>query len=135
MKTNPGPYDLASTPLIMTPGGDGIVKPHSPDFFEELGRDFNAFKGHVLVMTFAFDEAWSTWEIHPHGDEFVYLLEGDTDFILHTAEGNVTVRVNEPGSYVVVPRNTWHTARPYAPTRMLFVTPGEGTLNQAEPGE
>ena len=28
-----------------------------------------------------------------HGDEFVYLLEGDTDFILRTADGNETVRV------------------------------------------
>ena len=84
-------------------------------------------------MTFAFSEDWPTWEIHPHGDEFVYLLEGDTDFVLYTEDGEETVRVNEPGSYVVVPQNTWHTARPYAPTKMLFVTPGEGTLNQPSP--
>lgn len=129
-----GPHTLSTTPLIMTPGGDGVVKPFTPSFFEELDRDFSGFKGHTLVMTSAFDEPWPTWEIHPHGDEFVYLLEGDTDFILHTTDGDITVRVSEPGSYVLVPKNTWHTARPHAPTRLLFVTPGEGTLNQAEPG-
>ncbi|MCR9260329.1 MAG: cupin domain-containing protein [Pseudomonadaceae bacterium] len=134
MEKDPGPHELAAAPLIMTPEGSGIVKPLSENFYAELDRDFHSFKQHVLVMTFSFDEAWPTWEIHPHGDEFVYLLEGDTDFILRTADGDKTVRVNEPGSYVLVPRNTWHTARPHAPTRMLFVTPGESTLNQVEPG-
>jgi len=133
MATETGPHNLASTPLIMTPTGDAVTKPRTESFFAELDRDFDNFKGHMLVMTFAFDEAWPTWESHPHGDEFVYLLEGDTDFVLRTADGDVTVRVNEPGSYVVVPKGTWHTARPHAPTRMLFVTPGEGTLNEAEP--
>lgn len=134
MSTDAGPHELASKPMIMTPQGDGVVKPFGENFFAELDQDFANFKGHCLVMTFAFSEPWPTWEIHPHGDEFVYLLEGDTDFILRTDDGDVTVRVNEPGTYVVVPKNTWHTARPHAPTRMLFVTPGEGTLNQTEPG-
>ena len=43
------------------------------------------------------------------------------------------VRVSEPGTYVVVPKGAWHTARPHAATTMLFVTPGEGTLNAESP--
>jgi mannose-6-phosphate isomerase-like protein (cupin superfamily) len=128
-----GPHTLTSMPVVMTPTGDAVTKAFSDTFFAELDRDFSSFEGHILVMTFAFDEAWPTWEIHPKGDEFVYLLEGDTDFVLRTDNGDVTVRVNEPGSYVVVPKGSWHTARPHAPTRMLFVTPGEGTLNEADP--
>lgn len=134
MGTDAGPHQLASMPLVMTPAGAAIPKPFSPSFFAELDTDFNNFAGHMLVMTYAFDEPWPTWEIHPKGDEFVYLLEGDTDFVLRTEDGDKTVRVSEPGSYVVVPKGTWHTARPHAPTRMLFVTPGEGTLNEADPG-
>jgi hypothetical protein len=34
---------------------------------------------------------------------------------------------------VVVPRNTWHTARVSGTTRMLFITPGEGTEIRADP--
>jgi len=132
MITDVGPHDLASTALIVTPSGGAITKPLTDSFFMELDQDFENFKGHLLVMTYAFSEPWPTWEIHPHGDEFVYLLEGDTDFILRTADGNETVRVNQPGSYVLVPKGTWHTARPHQPTRLLFVTPGEGTLNEAE---
>lgn len=37
------------------------------------------------------------------------------------------VRLTEPGSYVVIPRNTWHTAKTSVPTKMIFVTPGKGT--------
>jgi mannose-6-phosphate isomerase-like protein (cupin superfamily) len=135
VKTQTGPHDLASKPLILTPDGDGIVQTMSKTFFQDLDRDFEDFSGHFLVMTFAFEEPWPTWEMHPEGDEFVYLLEGDTDFILRIDGKDVTVRVHQAGSYVVVPKGTWHTARPHAPTRMLFVTPGEGTQNQVEPGD
>ena len=32
--------------------------------------------------------------------------------------------------HVVVPKGTWHTARTSVPTKMLFVTPGQGTENK-----
>jgi quercetin dioxygenase-like cupin family protein len=41
------------------------------------------------------------------------------------------VSLTEPGSFVIVPKGTWHTARIAKPTSMLFVTPGEGTQNKA----
>lgn len=131
--TDPGPHKLTDTPTVMTPQGDAVPRPFGENFFAQLDQDFSDFKGHTLVMTFEFSQDWPTWEMHPHGDELVYLLEGDTDFVLHTDKGPKTVRVSEPGTYVVVPKGTWHTARPHAPTRMLFVTPGEGTQNEAAP--
>jgi len=45
--------------------------------------------------------------------------------------GKRVARLAKPGDYVVVPRGTWHTAHVSVPTRMLFVTPGEGTENKA----
>lgn len=35
--------------------------------------------------------------------------------------------LSEPGTYVLIPRGTWHTATTSEPTRMLFLTDGEGT--------
>ena len=87
----------------------------------------------MLVSQHEFSEAWPTWELHPKGDELVLLLHGDTEMALLTAGGEQTVDLREPGDYIVVPRNTWHTARPRMPTSMLFFTPGEGTLNEAVP--
>ena len=44
-----------------------------------------------------------------------------------------TIRMTEPGTFVIVPRNTWHTARVRRPSIMMFITPGEGTINSEEP--
>ena len=49
--------------------------------------------------------------------------------ILQSDDGEQTVRLNTPGSFVIVPKGTWHTAKTSTPTSMLFVTPGEGTEN------
>ena len=133
MPIDSGPHHLDALRAIFKPSGDAQLKEVTPTFYEELG-EFGDFLGHILVQRFAFSEPWPTWEMHPEGDEFVYLLEGDTEFLVKfPGEEAKTVRVNQPGSYVMVPKGAWHTARPKAPTTMLFVTPGAGTLNQEEP--
>jgi mannose-6-phosphate isomerase-like protein (cupin superfamily) len=134
MPFDPGPFDITTTRVILGPQGNAIPKTVTPNFYEELDSEFNDFAGHLLISKHEFDEAWPTWEMHPKGDEVVYLLFGDVDFVLWTQEGEKNVRVNQPGSYVVVPKGTWHTARPRMPTGMLFVTPGEGTENAGTPG-
>ena len=50
-----------------------------------------------------------------------------------TPHGDETVRLSEPGAFVIVPRGTWHTAKVNVPTTMLFVTPGQGTENREQP--
>ncbi len=133
MPIETGPHDIDTVRFIIGPGGTGTTKAVGPRFYEELDAEFDAFRGCALVQRYTFAEAWPTWEMHPSGDEFVYLLEGDTDFVLRRADGDEILRVNRPGSYVVVPRGVWHTARPHRPTTLLFITPGEGTLNAPEP--
>lgn len=79
-----------------------------------------------LVTEYVFDADWPNWERHPRADEFVYLLEGAVDLVLDEAPGERTIALRGRGA-VVVPRGAWHTARVHAPSRMLFVTHGEGT--------
>ena len=69
-------------------------------------------------------------ERHPAGDEIVCLLSGDVKMVLDRGGAEEVAGLRDPGSYVVVPKGTWHTARTSVPTRMLFVTPGEGTENK-----
>ena len=134
MPPDAGPFNLDVTRLVLGSGGEATPKNVSPAFYEELGAEFNPFAGHVLIAQHDCDEPWPTWEMHPKGDEFVYLIEGDVDFVLMREAGEEILRVNEPGTYVVVPQGIWHTARPRKPTKLLFVTPGEGTLNAETPG-
>ncbi len=41
-----------------------------------------------------------------------------------------SVELLGPGAFVIVPRGIWHTAKINEPTSMMFVTPGEGTINE-----
>ncbi len=133
MATDPGPYLLESTRLILAPDGKATPKDVTPNFYAELDTEFDGFKGHILVSKHEFTAAWESWEVHPESDELVYLISGDIDFVLWRDGAEVVLRVDQPGSCVVVPKGIWHTARPHETTAMLFMTPGEGTLNAAEP--
>ena len=80
-----------------------------------------------MVSFFSFDGPWDSWEVHPNGDEVVMLIEGAAEMTLERAPGvTETVRLERPGSFVLVERGTWHTASGSS-ARMLFITDGEGT--------
>jgi len=129
-----GLYTLGQTRALYGSSGSVTPKDVGENFYQELSSEFDSRTGAVLISEHSFEERWPTWEVHPEGDELVYLLEGDTDFVFWIDGSEQIIRVSRPGTYVIVPRNTWHTARPYAPTRMIFFTHGEGTLNAVEPG-
>ena len=102
----------------------------SPTIYQELDAKFEGFKGRRLVAAHHFEQDWPSWEIHPAGDEVVVLLSGAATFVLDEKPQQRTVKLTQPGEFVIVPKGTWHTARIVEPTSMLFVTPGEGTQNR-----
>ena len=121
---------LASTFVVVEPNHAAIPVAVTPTIFEELDRRFDQFKGRLLVSSFSFESDWETWEIHPAGDEIVCLLSGDVLMVLDRNGTEETFHLRDPGSFVIVPKGTWHTARTSVATQMLFVTPGEGTQNK-----
>ena len=124
---------IADTLPVLTPGMDVIPVRWSSTFYDDLDRRFGGFAGHVLVSCHEFTEPWTTWEMHPRGDEVVMLMTGEATLVLRREGKNSELPLRSPGEYAVVPRGTWHTARITARARMLFITPGEGTQNCAAP--
>jgi len=122
--------DLASTFVVVEPHHAAIPIAVTPTIFEELDRRFDNFKGRLLVSSFSSESDWPTWEIHPAGDEIVCLLSGDVTMVLDRNGAEEIVHLRDSGSFVIVPKGTWHTARTSVATRMLFITPGEGTENK-----
>ena len=122
--------DLRSTFVVIDPNHAAIPVAVTPTIFEELDKRFENFKGRLLVSSFSFDSDWPTWEIHPAGDEVVCLLTGNATMVLDRNGIEEAVHLRNPGSFIIVPKGTWHTARTSVPTTMLFVTPGEGTQNR-----
>jgi mannose-6-phosphate isomerase-like protein (cupin superfamily) len=122
--------DLTSTFVVLQPDQSAALVEVSPAVYEELDRRFDGFKGRTLVSSYRFDSDWPTWEMHPAGDELVCLLSGEVEMVLQRGGTEEVTRLSGAGSFVVVPKGTWHTARTRVPTTMLFVTPGHDTQNR-----
>jgi mannose-6-phosphate isomerase-like protein (cupin superfamily) len=122
--------DLLSTFAVLHPDHSATLVDVTPAIYEELDERFDGFRGRLLVSCFGFDSDWPAWERHPAGDEIVCLLSGDVKMVLDRDGAEEVIHLRDTGSYVVVPKGTWHTARTSVATRMLFVTPGEGTQNR-----
>lgn len=134
MSESQNPANLTTTFVIVDDRQAAETMVVTDTFWPDLDAKYGDFAGHSLVASFSFEDDWPTWEIHPHGDEVVCLMSGDATMILDTADGERRVRLTEPGAFVVVPKGTWHTAKVHAPTKMIFVTPGQDTENHETPG-
>lgn len=122
-------FDIANTVILLNDSCGARTVAVTEDFWPAImsGR-LGQFSR--LVSCFSYDKDWPSWERHPAGEEMVMLLEGEVELVLEQEGGETRVRLSGPGSFVLVPTNTWHTAKIKVPSRMLFITPGEGTENR-----
>ena len=126
-----GALSLESSCLRLRPDCSVESIPVDANFWPRLmSGQLGNFHNEYLVSCFSYDKDWSTWEMHPNGDEVVCLLSGAVTLVLEDAGSLRELRLDAGNSYVIVPRGTWHTARVGQPSRMLFITPGEGTQNR-----
>ena len=123
--------DLSKTYVVVGPDHSAVPIDVTPTIWQELDRQFDGFKGRLLIATFHFERDWPTWEVHPQGDEIVVLLSGTADMVFDENGTHRVATLAKCGEYVIVPKGTWHTARIAAPTSMLFITPGQGTENRS----
>ena len=120
--------DILGTYLHFRDDGRADAIPVSEAFWQKLGAGgYPQLEQGRLMSAFSFAEPWSSWERHPAGEELVLLLSGSATFVLEEDGAEREVLLSAPGEFVLVPPNTWHTARTSVPTTMLFLTPGAGT--------
>lgn len=86
------------------------------DAFAELAPYRN---GAIYVGHYAGD---SEWERHPHGDEIVMVIDGETTLILLDADQEHRNRLG-PGELLVVPQNVWHRFETPMGVKIWTVTP------------
>jgi quercetin dioxygenase-like cupin family protein len=131
MSVEPQALDLATTFLRLR--GDVSVEPLpvDADFWPRMSRgELGSFHNEYLVTTHAFDGDWPFWEMHPAGDEVVAVLSGSCVLLLETAGNEQRVALGGTGSFVIVPKGSWHTAKLASPCRLMFITAGEGTQHR-----
>jgi homogentisate 1,2-dioxygenase len=62
-------------------------------------------------------------EMHPDGDELLYLISGAVTLTLELADGDHLVDLGA-GDPVVVPKGVWHKITMREPGRLIHITPG-----------
>lgn len=121
--------DPSKTYVSLAADGSALALPGGEAFWSRPESGLDALGRTWLVSEFECSTDWPNWEMHPQGDEFVYLLDGDASFHLQEESGPRVVPLKGRGA-LVVPRGVWHTAKVSAPCRMLFITLGAGTQHR-----
>lgn len=124
------PRSLERFPLHLGLGARAVPQPEfaGMEWYEAYGARHAADGAEGrLVAIHTFSESWTSWEMHPAGDEVVVCLAGEITLI-QEFPGGATDRVTlRPHDYVVNPPGVWHTADVAGEATALFVTAGIGT--------
>jgi mannose-6-phosphate isomerase-like protein (cupin superfamily) len=116
------PITLDRSRIILLPTDLGLRSLGvDPSFWDIEGDRPELADGRVLSV-FDYEGDWTWWERHPLGDELVYVLTGEMEFLLDAGDRQWSVLLS-PGSAAIVPTGTWHSARVPKPSTVLFVTP------------
>ncbi len=110
-----------SHPVLVPP--DLSLQPLSVDhFFWGTAHERPELQDGRLLSVFDYERDWTWWERHPFGDELVYVLAGEMQFLLEDGKRQWSVDLTK-GNACIVPERTWHSARVTTPSKVLFVTP------------
>jgi mannose-6-phosphate isomerase-like protein (cupin superfamily) len=124
-------FDLAETYVHLEDGPDATAVTVGPDFWEQRGVGTPLHDGRlVMIFRFARPEDWNHWEMHPAGDEIVFLLSGELDLVVEEDGRERAIPLRDRGA-CIVPRGVWHRAIIRAPGETLHVTRGAGTETRA----
>lgn len=80
-----------------------------------------------LVSLYRFEESWTSWEMHPAGDEVVCVVQGRLTLHQQLPDGSEQSIDLGPGEYAINGPGVWHTADADEPVVAFFITAGKGT--------
>lgn len=118
------PLRLGTSVLHLAEHGVVTALPMTADFWSDMPTIFAS--GRMLSLI-AQERDWPVWEMHPEGDEVIWLLEGRIG--LHS-EGRGSVEM-QAGDCIIMPKGIWHTADVIEPGQALFLTEGADTRHRA----
>lgn len=127
------PLNLQDFALVLDRQQQIHPLPAGPELYPQLDAQFNQFHGCVLLSEYAFSANWPSYEMHPAGDEVLYLLSGRCELLLEQQGQTQRIRFDSPGQVQVIAKGCWHSADVTAgeSCRILFFTPGEGTEHRS----
>jgi mannose-6-phosphate isomerase-like protein (cupin superfamily) len=88
------------------------------------GRPPHRIDGVSIGAPMLTQDAPHAGEMHPDGDELLYLISGAFSVRLELPEGDRTVELATAGDAIVVPQGVWHLVSLREPGILLHITPG-----------
>ena len=120
--------DLEATYLHLEDGPAATPHEGGTAFWRTIDKRADLQDGR-LVCAFEMAGDWPHYEMHPAGDEVIYLVSGAMDLVLDAPEGERIVELRA-GRACVVPRGIWHRGLVREPGQALFITRGKGTQHR-----
>jgi len=117
-------FDLENTYLALDGKGGVIPMPVTDDFWMRIDDSPAATRSMMAIYLVEAD--WPQWEMHPHGEEVLVLLDGRLDMQMDDGAAQYTAEMHA-GTTLIVPAGTWHRALVRAPGKLLGFTYGPGT--------
>ena len=121
--------DLAETYVHLEDGGGAEAIDTSGTFWQELLAGERHYDGRLVVVS-TMTQDTDHWEMHPEGEELVYLLSGAVDVELDDGTDRRVVALRPQAPCLFNPRGLWHRFIVHEPSRLLFVTAGVGTQHR-----
>jgi quercetin dioxygenase-like cupin family protein len=120
-------------PVHLGSGGVATAEPEftGMDWYEAYAQRHAAdgIEGRLVSM-FSFSENWTSWEMHPAGDEVVVCVAGEIILHQELPDGSRQSVELKSGDYAINPPGIWHTADVSGSATALFITVGEGTAHR-----
>lgn len=125
----PAGFELSATYVQLHDGAAATPVPVDADFWCRIEARTELHQGRLLT---AFDvmPGNSHWEMHPDGDEVLYLASGAMTIVLEDANG-ISKTALAPGKACIVPRGVWHSLITHTAGTLLAITRGKGTQVRA----
>jgi mannose-6-phosphate isomerase-like protein (cupin superfamily) len=123
-------YDF---PIHLGLGARAISEPQftGPEWYDQyVERHADDLEEGRLVSLFRFEESWTSWEMHPHGDEVVCCLQGTMTLHQELPDGAKRSYDLGAGDFAINPPGAWHTADAEGPVVALFITAGKDTTHR-----
>ncbi|HVA05657.1 MAG TPA: cupin domain-containing protein [Acidimicrobiales bacterium] len=112
------PFDLSHTVI-------GLLRDGTSTHVEVTGGPPKRVDGFTVGAPMMTQNAPHRGELHPDGDELLYVISGSVQVELEEADGERSVPVGA-GQGLIVPRGVWHRVLLQEPTHLIHITPGPG---------
>ena len=127
------PQSLKTFPVHLGLGASAAPQPEFTglDWYEAYSaRTADDGKEGRLIALHDFSESWTSWEMHPEGDEVVICISGRITLIQECEGDQQNTIALEAGDYAINAAGIWHTADTDGPASALFITAGAGTCHR-----